>query len=72
MGCAEGFADTMCIQIGRLKQYSKMFRLLITFTIIAVLQIRKGNGDNLVIIFLITPLKHTLRPIIRTVSSRRF
>ena len=59
MGCAEGFADTMCIQIGRLKQNSKMFRLFITFTLV-MLQIRKGNGENLGIIFHITPLKHML------------
>ena len=38
----------------------------------AVLQVKSGKRDNLGIIFLITPLKCTLRPVIRTVSSRRF
>ena len=35
-------------------------------------QIRRGNKDNLGIIFIITPLKRILRSTIRTVSSRRF
>ena len=37
---------------------------------LSVLQIRRGKGDNLRIIFQITPLTHILGPIIRTVSLR--
>ena len=37
-----------------------------------VLQIRRGENDDLGIIFHITPLKLTLGPIFRTVSLRRF
>ena len=36
----------------------------------AVLQIRRGKRDYLEIIFHKTPLKHMLRPIIRTVLPR--
>ena len=39
---------------------------------LAVLQIRRGKRDNLGILFHITPLKHMLQAIIRTVSARRF
>ena len=34
-------------------------------------QIRRGKRDNLGTIFHITPLKRMLRPIIKTVSTRR-
>ena len=37
-----------------------------------VLQIRRVNRDNFGITVRITPLKHVLQPIIRTVSPRRF
>ena len=37
-------------------------------SLIAVLQLRRGNSNN----FSFFPLKHILCPIIRTVSTRRF
>ena len=37
-----------------------------------VLQTRRGKRDNLEIIFQISPLKHMLRPVIRTVLPRQF
>ena len=37
---------------------------------VTMLQIRRGKSDDLEIIFHITPLKHMLRPIIRTVLLR--
>ena len=38
----------------------------------AELQIRRSNKDNSEIIFLISQRKHTLWPLIRTVSPRQF
>ena len=43
-----------------------------TVPCLAMLQIRRGKKDNLWIILHITPLKHMLRPSIRTVSLRQF
>ena len=39
---------------------------------LAVLPIRRGKRDNLGIISRNTPLKRMLRPVIRTISARRF
>ena len=60
-----------------LSQYFDLFAIHLDFLSFylehkSVLQIRRGKQVILGIIFHITPLKHMLLPIIRTVSARRF
>ena len=38
----------------------------------SVVQIRRGNREKIGIVIHIFPLKHISRPIIKTISSRRF
>ena len=68
----------VCVGLAILKQVQLTLIISNTdvskYTLISkeLLKIRRGTNSNLGIIFLITPLKRTLCPIIRTVSSTTY